>query len=148
MTAKRDKRDDVALYHAIEEQKLNDDVAEIEAMSDAELDAIIADNGGDPKEIRESGRALAERLLGKRLAWQGEMAEKLEAFRTEAAAQCSGPRLPRPELLARLAAARKDPRFATPVAMLFQKKTPEASTDDELQALIDAIDLLAKLERA
>jgi hypothetical protein len=32
--------------------------------------------------------------------------------------------------------------------MLFQKKTPEASTDDELQALIDAIDLLAKLERA
>jgi hypothetical protein len=144
----RTKRDPLDLWRAIKEQELDDDLAEIEAMSEAEVDKYIADNGGDPKAIRASGRALAERLLSQRLAWQEVMAEKLEAFRTEAAAAQRGPRLPRPELLARLERARQNPRFAAPVAMLFQKKTPEASTDAELQALIDAIDLLAKLEQA
>jgi hypothetical protein len=142
------KRDDVALWRAIKQSEVDDDLAEIEAMSDAELDKYISDNGGDPEGIRARGQALAERLLAKRLDWQTEAVEKLEAFRADAALRSQGPLLPRATLLARLDAARQDPRFAAPVAVLFQKKGPEASTDQELQALLDAIDLLAKIEKA
>ena len=42
--------------------------------------------------------------------------------------------------------ARKNPAFSAPVQTLFQKKTEEASTDEELQALLDEMELLAKLE--
>jgi hypothetical protein len=55
-------------------------------------------------------------------------------------------RLPCAELLRRLDVARNDPRFATPVAAPFRQKTAEASTDEELQALLDQIELLRKLE--
>jgi hypothetical protein len=48
--------------------------------------------------------------------------------------------------VARIDRARNDPRFTAPVAALFRSKTPEASTDEELQALLDQIELLAKLE--
>lgn len=54
--------------------------------------------------------------------------------------------LPRDVLLQRLAAARNNPRFSERVATLFQKKTEEAATDQELQDLLDRIELLAKLE--
>jgi hypothetical protein len=46
----------------------------------------------------------------------------------------------------RINQARADPRFTAPVAALFRAKTPEASTDEELQALLDQIALLATLE--
>ena len=71
-----------------------------------------------------------------------------DLLRAEAAKLRQGPRLDRAQLLARLDAARKDPRFEEPVATLFQKKAPEASTDDELQALVDAIELLSKAGKA
>jgi hypothetical protein len=145
---KQGKRDPVELWRVLEEQAALDDLEEIEAMSDEELDAHITANGGDPKKIRADGEALAKALMAQRDANRA-MAERLEAFRTEAAAHVrSRPALPRAALLARLDAARKDPRFAEPVAMLFQKKTAEASTDAELQALVDSIDLLSKIEEA
>ena len=55
----------------------------------------------------------------------------------------SGP-IPRTELVARLDVARRDPRFATPVAMMFRKKSAEESTDDELRAMLEEIEFLAK----
>jgi hypothetical protein len=141
-------RDGAALYRALKEQEAMDDLEEIESMTEAELDAYITANGGDPKAIGESGKKLAEDLLARRLAWQGAMVERLESFRADAAQRRKAPILPRAELLARLEAARTSAQFGAPVAMLFQKKTAEASTDAELQALVDALDLLAKLEPA
>lgn len=141
-------RDGVALWRAIKEQEVEDDIAEIEAMSDEELDCHISDNGGDPKAIRARGQALAKSLLARQQAWQGEVLAKLEALRAEAAARRELPRLPRAELLARLETARKDPRFEAPVTTLFQKKALEASSDEELQSLLDAIELLAKSGQA
>jgi hypothetical protein len=140
------KRDDVnvTLWRTLQEQELDDDVAELEAMSDEELDKYIADNGGDPAAIRQRGVKLARRLEAQH-AERDVDEKKLEALRAEAASRRSAPLLPRKELLARLEAARNDPRFAAPVATMFQKKKPEASTDEELQSLIDAIELLAKL---
>jgi hypothetical protein len=60
------KRDAVALWRALGEGDVEDDVQEILAMSDAELDRYIESNGGDPAAIRASGAALAKELLGRR----------------------------------------------------------------------------------
>ncbi|MGO8995143.1 MAG: hypothetical protein ACLQVI_17650 [Polyangiaceae bacterium] len=141
------KRDGAALYRALQEQEALDDLDEIEAMSDEQLDQYVTANGGDPKAIRARGKAHAEAMLERSTANQAVL-ERLEAFREQAAAHRSGPPLPRVALLARLETARQDPRFAAPVAMLFQKKTAEACTDAELQALVDSIELLAKLEES
>jgi hypothetical protein len=142
------KKDPAALWRTLKEQEIEDDIEEISAMSDEELDRHIASEGGDPAAIRARGKALGERLAAEQEAWKTETMEKLEALRAEAASLRQQPRLTRAELLARLDAARNDPRFEEPVATLFQKKAPEASTDEELQTLVDAIALLSKTGQA
>jgi hypothetical protein len=139
-----------SLWSAIKEAEIQDDVDEILAMSDGELDAYLAANGADPARIRASGEALARELDARadRLAWHGEMEKKLATVRAAAAARAPREKLSRSELLARLDSARADPRFAAPVAALFRNKTAEASSDEELQALLDQIELLAGLEDA
>lgn len=141
-------RGPVALYKAIQDAEVDDDVDEIFSMSDADLDAYIAENGGDPGRIRAAGRTLAENLFAQRArtAWHDDAHAKLGAFQALAAASRTIERLPRAELLRRLDLARNDARFSTPVAALFRQKTADASTDEELQALLDQIDLLKKLE--
>jgi hypothetical protein len=138
-----------SLWKSIKEAEIKDDVDEVLAMSDAELDAYIAANGGDPAKIGAAGEALAKELDARidRLAWHDDMEKKLSAFRATVAARRAAPRvkLSREELFARIEQARKDPRFAAPVAALFRSKTPEASTDLELEALVDQIELLAGL---
>jgi hypothetical protein len=141
------KRDGLELLRALEESEAMDDLEEIDALSSDELDARIRAEGGDPAAIRARGKAFAEAQLAQRRATRA-MLERLEAFRAEAAAKRAGPALPRAALLARLEHARRDPRFATPVAMLFRQKSAESSTDAELQALVESIDLLARLEEA
>jgi hypothetical protein len=139
-----------ALWKSLKEGEALDDVEEVLAMSDSELDAYLTAHGGDPARIRASGEALAKELDARRdrLAWHGDMHKKLDAVRATAAAKRAAPRekLSRAELVARIERARTDARFAAPVAALFRSKTPEASTDDELQALLDQIELLATLE--
>ncbi|MGO9000285.1 MAG: hypothetical protein ACLQVI_43720 [Polyangiaceae bacterium] len=146
------KGSSVALWKAIKEAEIQDDVDEVLAMSDAELDAFISAHGGDPAKLRADGEALAKELDARRdrLAWHDEMDKKLGDFRATAAELRAAPRekLSRDELMSRIQRARTDSRFAAPVAALFRKKTPEASTDEELQALLDQIELLAKLEGA
>jgi hypothetical protein len=144
------KKKPPSLWKALKEAEIKDDVDEILAMSDAELDGYIVANGGDPAKIGAAGEALARELDASvdRLAWHDDMEKKLSAFRATAAAKRAAPRekLSRTELFARIERARMDPRFTAPVAALFRSKTPEASTDEELQALLDQIELLAKLE--
>ena len=144
------KRNPAKLWKAIQDSQVEDDVDEVLAMSDAELDAFISSHGGDPAKLRARGEALAKELDARtdRLAWHGDMEKKLAEVRAAATALRSAPReaLSRRDLLDRIDLARKDPRFDAPVAALFRSKTPEASTDEELQALLDQIELLAKLE--
>ena len=142
------KRDARALYYALEEQAAEDSLDEIAAMSDEQLDRLIDENGGDSRAIRASGAALANELSERRerLGWHADMERKIDVFRASASAQPRRAKLPRAELLRRIAAARGDARFAAPVAALFQKKTSEASTDDELAALLEQIELLAKID--
>jgi hypothetical protein len=141
------KRDGRALWRALREQEMKDDMHDLSSMSDAELDAYIDANGGDAKAIGEGGEAFVKELFARREknAWHGDMAEKLERVEGHRAATAKE-RLPREELLRRLDAARNDPRFSAPVAALFHDKKTEESTDEELHAMLDQIALLAKLE--
>jgi hypothetical protein len=149
-TKRGERSPDAQLWRSIQDSEIQDDVDEVLAMSDADLDAYLAKHGADPATIRADGEALAKDLQARhdRLAWHGEMEKKLERVRADDAARRAAPRekVSRPELLARIERARTDARFAAPVAALFRSKTPDASTDDELQALLDQIELLAKLE--
>lgn len=142
------KRDGRALWRALQDAEAEDDFAEIMAMSDDEVDAYIAKNGGDPKAIRASGRALAAELSAQRerLGWHDTMTKKAQGYRDRAESKRQRPKLSRDELLVRLEAARNDPRFSTPVAAMFHDKKPEASTDEELQAMLDQIELLKDVD--
>ena len=142
------KRDGRALWRALQDQEAQDDFDEIMAMSDDEVDAYIAANGGDPKAIRASGVALGKELSARaeRLGWHDDMANKAKGYRDLAEQKRQRPRLSREELLARIEAARNDARFSTPIAAMFHDKKPEASTDEELRAMLDQIELLAKLD--
>ena len=73
------KGSSVALWKAIKEAEIQDDVDEVLAMSDAELDAFISAHGGDPAKLRADGEALAKELDARRdrLAWHDEMDKKL-----------------------------------------------------------------------
>ena len=137
----------LALLKALRDTEADDDVAEVMAMSEAELDAYLRDNGGDPDAIGAAGEALAKELHAKRErhAPTHTRDRRLPRPRRRAVAPARA-ELSRAQLLARLDAARRDPRFQAPVAALFRDKSPEASTDLELWALLDRIELLAKLE--
>ncbi len=138
------------LYEIIEEQEALDDFDEIWAMSDAELDGLLASHGADPAAIRAAGRAQADELLAarERPSWHGAVAETRRRVEAVASSITAKLTLTRAELLARLEAARTSPRFAAPVAAMFHKKTAEASTDEELRALVAQLELLEKLDEA
>ena len=144
------KRTPASVWKAIQDASAEDDAEEILAMSDEQLDAFIAKNGGDPAKIGAAGDALGKELKAQRmrLAWHDDMENKLGEVRASVKAARAAPRpeLSRAELRARIDRARNDPRFAAPVAAMFRSKTPEASTNEELEALLDQIELLAKLE--
>jgi hypothetical protein len=141
------KRSDLELLKALRDSEIDDDVAEVMAMSEAELDAYIRENGGDPDAIGAAGEAVAKSMHARRER-DAPLHAKIDAFRALAAEQRARPRptLSRAELLARLEAARHDARFEAPVTTLFRDKSPAASTDEELWTLLEQIELLAKLE--
>jgi hypothetical protein len=53
-------------WNRIQAMSVDDDLEDVLAMSEAELDREIVAAGGDPKEIGERGAALAEKLLARR----------------------------------------------------------------------------------
>jgi hypothetical protein len=142
------KRTDEELLEAIDQAAADDDLAEIAALTSEQVDATIRAQGGDPEAIGARGAQLARELLErrKRLAWQGEARRGLEAAQAKMAQAPRTPKLPRPELLARLAAAQKDARFSAPIAAAFRKRTAQESSDEELRRLLDEIEMLRMLE--
>ena len=148
MTTK--KSPGVALWKALKEAEVQDDVDEVLAMSDVELDAFIKANGGDPAALRASGEALAKKLDADRdrLAWQDEAHRKLNAFRAKVDAKSAEPRpkLSREELLARIETARNDPRFGGRVAVMFRNRKAEPATVEELESILFEIELLAEID--
>ena len=94
-STKLDKRaPDSQLWKSIKDSEFLDDVDEVLAMSDADLDAYLAKHGADPAKIRADGEALAKDLQARhdRLAWHGDMEKKLDRVRADAAARRTAPR--------------------------------------------------------
>ena len=144
---KKKPRDAVEVWRVLQEQAALDEMDAILEMTDEELDAQLEADGFDPRAVRERGAALAAELLERRRAraWQRDAEAKLEALRKTRAAAPPKPSLSRVELLASIERARNHPRLASGVATQFHKKTLEASTDEELAALLEELELLAKL---
>jgi hypothetical protein len=137
-------------WTSMREAALDDLVDEIDALSPAEVDALLDANGGDAagtaRRAQSQIAALQERRA--RLSWQDEARAKLDANRaTFAAVRARRPKLPREELLARIAAAEKDARFAAPIVTFFRKRTTAETTDEELEALLDEIETARELEK-
>jgi hypothetical protein len=147
---KTKKRTAEEVLRAIDATEDDAALAEIKAMSEEELDASIRADGGDPDAIGERGARLAEELLArrKRLRWQAKARGDMDAALAKMREAPRTPALPRAELIARLEAARSDPRFAAPVTAAFRKRPAEESTDDELRRLLDEIEMLRKLQES
>ncbi len=143
---------------ATEEQRWRDEALAIEAMTSDEIDAELRAAGGDPAKIRAEGEALAKRLYAERvgahadadeapLPWVAKANARLEEVRgMVAVGTVRKTKLSRGELLVKVDEARNDPRFAKPVAALFRKRSAEESSDAELEALLEAMELLGAIE--
>ncbi len=145
---------------ALEDARWREEAVAIDAMSGDEVDAELRSFGGDPVQIRAKGAALAAQLHKEHtgesetstttsttppLAWEASAQAKLDDVR-RLAGTVRKTKLPRADLLAKVDAARSDPRFKQKVGALFRKRTPEESSDEELETILEAIELLAKIE--
>jgi hypothetical protein len=141
------KRAPKETWDAIRRQAESDEIDRYLAKSRAEVDASLRAHGHDPAAVRAEGEALAKALRAdrERLAWQVEAAQALanEQARFEARPSRYAD-VPRAELLARIAVARKSPRLAQPVAVLFRNRKAEEASEEELRAILEEIEVLAE----
>jgi hypothetical protein len=142
------KRNDAETWAAIENARDDEDAREIAAMSGEEVDKELRDGGFDPAAVRARGLAFVEKLRERhaRLGWQAGARAKLEQVHA-LAEQRKGTygRLPRTELLARIGAAKSDPRFSGQIAMMFRKRGEGESSDEELAELLEKLDVLSQM---
>jgi len=145
-TTKRTPRE---VWSAIEKQAREAEIDAFLALTPAQVDAGLRAAGEDPAAIRAEGAAFAKQRAANRdrLAWQVEAAEGLarERARIEArAGKYVG--LSRAELEGRIMNARKSPRLAQPVAVLFRNRKPVEASEEELIAILEEIEALAEPE--
>jgi hypothetical protein len=143
------KRTPEEIMKAIQTMGDEDEMDRILAMDDDALDRELREAGFDPETVRASGAALAKELLERRerLAWQAGAQDALDRVRARFDRQpARTERLPRAELLARIARARTDPRLAQPVAVMFRNRSADEASDEELEAILDEIEALAEHE--
>jgi hypothetical protein len=125
------------------------EIDEALAETPEQVDEGLRRAGMDPAKVREKGKNLAARLLEERerLSWMVDAARA--RAREEARAKGREGRyagLSRPELLARLAATKNDPRLTKPVAFMFRNHAPETATEAQLRGMLEDLDALAEME--
>lgn len=142
------KRNDAETWVAIENARADEHARELLAMSGEEVDRELEGAGLDPAAVRVQGEALVAKLRERhaRLGWQAGAREKLDRVR-EIAQQRRGKyaSLPRAVLLARIAAAKNDARFAGQVAMMFHKRGEGESSDEDLAEILEKLDVLGAI---
>ncbi len=118
----------------------------IVSLSEAELHAELAADGFDVAAEHARGVKLVDELFAQRDAEKddaaGLAAERARIARISARLV----KVPRVELLARVRAARIDPRLPAPVAVMFRNRDDAEPTDDELRTLLAQLE--AHIERA
>jgi hypothetical protein len=141
------KRSPRETWDLIEKQTREDEINRFLAKSRDEVDASLRAAGHDPVAVRAEGEALAKKLLADRdrLAWQITAAEGLAREQARFAGRPSKyAGLSLAELQERVTEARKSPRFAQPVAVMFRNRKVEEASEEELRALLDEIESLAE----
>jgi hypothetical protein len=145
-TPKRPTRTARETWEALEKQSREDEIDRFLALTPAQVDARLRAAGQDPAAVRAEGEALAKQLRAdrERLAWQAKAASGLarEQARVEARSGKYAD-FSRVELLAHIAVARKNPRLAQPVAVMFRNRKPEEASEAELRDLLEEIEALA-----
>jgi hypothetical protein len=157
---KKHKRTAEETLDAIDQQHAAEELARIKAMSDAEVADSLRAAGADPDAIGQRAVALVAKLEAakkqkaedkkaeaarKRAAWQPRAIERFRRAQ-EVLTRPRAPRgLSRDELLARIRAAAKDPRFSEPIAIVFRDTNLDTSSEEVLEAILDAIEDLADL---
>lgn len=137
------QRSDKELVDALDES-LTADVLAKDYPSN-ELDDELRQAGVDPVEVGKWGASLVAELAKKRrLAWRAEAQKTREAMQAKLARRTNHGALPRAELVARIEAARQDPRLKGPVAMAARNLTGETS-EEELRQILEDIETLALL---
>ena len=143
------KRTPEEIATAIETMGEDDELDRLLAMDDDALDRELREGGFDPEAIRARGAALGGELVARRarLAWQAGAQDALDRVRARFDRRPPRTeRLPRTELLARIAHARTDPRLAQPVAVMFRNRSADEASDEELEAILDEIEALVAHE--
>jgi hypothetical protein len=122
------------------------DLDRLKHLSSSDLDAEIRAAGGDPDAIGRRGAALATKHLPERtLDWKERAKARKDAMDRSVGEWPQLAGLSRKDLLERLRAARIDARFSAPIVAAFRKRTEEESTDDELRAILEEIEVLRRL---
>lgn len=136
------QRTEAGLVDAIED--LDQDVL-AETYSPDDVDAELKVAGADPKEVGVWGADLVKTLKKRRrLAWQADAQRVRDALQQKLAGRPIVAALPRAELIARIEAAKKDPRLQGSLAMAARNLAGEVS-DEELRQLVEDIEALALL---
>ncbi len=103
--------------------------------------------GGNPEAVGARGAALAKILLAERtLDWKTRASARKDAMDKSIGEWPSFATMPREELMARVNAARASARFSVPVVAMYRKRGDEDVTDEELRSLLEAIEVLRRLE--
>ncbi len=119
----------------------------VKHLTPAEVAAEVRADGGNPEAIGARGAALAKKLLAERaLDWKARAGARKDAMDSSIGQWPSFATMPRDEMLARVRAARSDARFSAPIVSAFRKRDEGDVTDEELRALLEAIEVIARTD--
>lgn len=137
------KRTDDQLWAAL--AKLDEDVLD-RALPNEQVDQALRDEGLAPEKVRATGAAFIAQLLdGARLGWMTSAATAQAAMKARAVRTGRFAGLGRDELLAQLGAKQRRAPSEGAVAVMFRKRKPEESSDDDLRELLEDIEIAESL---
>jgi len=137
---KSEKRPPEELWAAIEREAENDEIARLLALSPAEMDAELRAAGFDPEKERALGVQQA-REAPEIIRAEEEHREENRRARARLAAKRKARGVLDIEALKRLIDLRKrDPGLPAPAAVLYRNRGTDASTREELEAMLDELE--------
>jgi hypothetical protein len=144
MTTKKNRTPREA-WDALVRQAHEDEMDRILALSPAELEKELREEGFDVEEERRLGAARIEELFAwrKRQAWKKGAQARLDTerarFDDHVAQLPDFGSLSRDALIERILAAKADPRLSSPATVRFRNKNMEKASVEELRAILQEL---------
>jgi hypothetical protein len=136
----KNRRPPEELWKAIEDQRDNDEMERILALSDAELDAELVAMGFDPEKERALGPIQAQQAAAQVEAQEKEREEQRQAQSRLSAIRARRGKLDDATLRERIKQAKEDPRLPQRAAVLFRNRSTEAAKTEELESILDELE--------